>query len=137
MLKSKLSSHSFPLFLFIPYFDLHFLGMSFLDIIPRNSHWRCSLKTGVLKNFTNFPEKHLCWSLFLIKLHSFRPANLSNETLTSMFSWKISKQLLLHFFSWLHKNTFLWLFKVIFKILYLQRNLTKLWCFIVVTLEFN
>ena len=25
-------------------------------------------KIGVLKNFVNFTGKHLCWSLFLIKL---------------------------------------------------------------------
>ena len=31
------------------------------------------LKIGVLKNFTIFTEKQLCWSLFLIKLLGFRP----------------------------------------------------------------
>ena len=25
----------------------------------RNSHWRCSVEKGVLKNFTNFTGKHL------------------------------------------------------------------------------
>ena len=34
----------------------------------RSSHWRCSVKKGVLKNLANFTGKHLCWSLFLIKL---------------------------------------------------------------------
>ena len=29
-------------------------------------------KKGVLKNFAVFTEKHLCWSLFLIKLQAFR-----------------------------------------------------------------
>ena len=33
-----------------------------------SSHRRCSVKKGVLKNFANFKGKHLCWSLFLIKL---------------------------------------------------------------------
>ena len=28
----------------------------------------CSVKEDVLKNFANFTGKHLCWSLFLIKL---------------------------------------------------------------------
>ena len=28
-------------------------------------------KKAILKNFANFKEKHLCWSLFLIKLHAF------------------------------------------------------------------
>ena len=34
----------------------------------RSSHQKCSLKKGILGNLTNFTEKHLCWSLFLIKL---------------------------------------------------------------------
>ena len=29
----------------------------------RSSHWRCSVKKGVLKNFANSTEKHLGWSL--------------------------------------------------------------------------
>ena len=31
----------------------------------RSSHWSCSVKKGVLKNFANFTEKHLCWSFQL------------------------------------------------------------------------
>ena len=33
-------------------------------------------KKSVLKNFTNFTGKQLCWSLFFIKLQSSRPATL-------------------------------------------------------------
>ena len=33
----------------------------------RSSHWRCSVKNGVLKYFANFRVKYLCWSVFLIK----------------------------------------------------------------------
>ena len=36
--------------------------------IFRNSHQRCSVKQGALKNFANFTGNNLCWSLFLIKL---------------------------------------------------------------------
>ena len=36
----------------------------------RRSHWRCSEKKDVLKDLANFTGKHLCWSLFLIKLQS-------------------------------------------------------------------
>ena len=36
----------------------------------RSSHRRCSVKKGVLKKFGNFTGKHLCWSLFLIKLQA-------------------------------------------------------------------
>ena len=37
----------------------------------RSSHWRCSVKQGGLKNVTNFKGNNLCWSLFLIKLHTW------------------------------------------------------------------
>ena len=30
----------------------------------KSSHQRCSVKKGVLKNFTIIAGKHLCWSLF-------------------------------------------------------------------------
>ena len=33
----------------------------------------CSVKKDVLKYFAIFTGKHLCWSLFLIKLQDFRP----------------------------------------------------------------
>ena len=39
----------------------------------RSSHWRCSIRKSVLKNHRNFTEKNLCGSLFVIKLHAFRP----------------------------------------------------------------
>ena len=64
----------------------------------RRSHGRCSVKKGVLKNITNFTGqkqsqevfhkeavlknfsiftgKHLCWSLFLLKLQAWRLATL-------------------------------------------------------------
>ena len=34
-------------------------------------------KKGILKNFAVFTGKHLCWSLFLIKMQSFRPVNIA------------------------------------------------------------
>ena len=34
----------------------------------RSSHRSCSIKKAVLNNFAIFTGKHLCWSLFLIKL---------------------------------------------------------------------
>ena len=40
-------------------------------------------KIDVLKNFAIFTEKHLCWSLFLIKLQAFR-----QETAAKVFSWE-------------------------------------------------
>ena len=42
----------------------------------RSSHLPMFLKIGVLKKFAIFTGKYLCWSLFLVKLLFFRPANL-------------------------------------------------------------
>ena len=36
----------------------------------RSSRSQMFFKIGVLKNFAIFAEKHLCWSLFLIKLQA-------------------------------------------------------------------
>ena len=35
-----------------------------------------SVEKGVFKSFPNFTGKHLCWSLYLIKLQVFNPAYL-------------------------------------------------------------
>ena len=45
----------------------------------RSSHQRCSIKKGVLRNFTKFMGKHLCQSL--IKLLASRPATLFKKRL--------------------------------------------------------
>ena len=39
----------------------------------RSSHQRCSMKKGVLRNFTKFTGKHLCLSLFFDKVAGQRP----------------------------------------------------------------
>ena len=46
-----------------------------------SSHQRCSVKTGVLKNFTEFTEKHLDWSLFFNKVADLTPATLLKKRL--------------------------------------------------------
>ena len=38
----------------------------------RSSRCQMFFKIGVPKNFVTFTGKHLCWSLFLIKLQAFR-----------------------------------------------------------------
>ena len=38
----------------------------------RSSHCSFPIKKGVLRNFVNFTEKHLYWSLFLIELQAKR-----------------------------------------------------------------
>ena len=39
----------------------------------RSSHWKCSVKKGVLKNFATFTKTRLCWSLFINKVPGLRP----------------------------------------------------------------
>ena len=42
----------------------------------RSSRSQMFFKIGVLKNFAIFRRKHLCWSLFLIKMQTWRLATL-------------------------------------------------------------
>ena len=44
--------------------------LSFMTATYRSCHQSCSIKTAVLKNFAIFTWRHLCWSLFLIKLEA-------------------------------------------------------------------
>ena len=49
----------------------------------RSSHQRCSIEKAVLKNFSIFTGKHLCWSFFFLKACCFIKRN-SN---TGVFLW--------------------------------------------------
>ena len=61
-----------------------------LQTYSRSSRRRCSVKKGALKNLWNFTVKHLCWSLFLIKLQTFRPATiLRRDSSTDFFLWTL------------------------------------------------
>ena len=62
----------------------NFPHIAFPDV--KSSHWKCSIKKAVLKNLAIFSVKHLCWSLFLIKLPTRSPAIfLKGDTNTSVF----------------------------------------------------
>ena len=50
-------------------------------IYTRSSHQRCSIKKGVLRNFTKFTGKHLCQSLFFNKVAGLRLATLLKKRL--------------------------------------------------------
>ena len=63
----------------------------------KSSHRRCSVKKGVLRNFVKFTGKHLCQSLFLIKLQALA-CNFKRQTLAQAFPCKCCKT---------SKNTFL------------------------------
>ena len=56
-----------------------------ISLIFRRSHRRCSVKKGVLKNFTKSIGKHLCQSLFLNKVAELRPATLLKKRLWHMW----------------------------------------------------
>ena len=55
-----------------------------------SSHWSCSVKKGVLRNFANFTVKHQCWSLSLIDFikkrlqHKCFPVDLRNFLIWSL-----------------------------------------------------
>ena len=38
------------------------------DLIDKSSHWKCSVRKGVLGNFVKCTGKHLCQSLFFNKV---------------------------------------------------------------------
>ena len=50
-------------------------------IVLRSSHHRCSMKKGVLRNFTKFTRKHLYQSLFFNKVAGLTLATLSKKRL--------------------------------------------------------
>ena len=43
-------------------------------LIFRSSRWQIFFKIDDIKYFSSFTGKHLCWSLFLIKLQTLRPS---------------------------------------------------------------
>ena len=49
--------------------------------VYRSSHQRCSIITGVLRNFAKFTGKNLCPSLFFNKVAGLRPATLLKNRL--------------------------------------------------------
>ena len=56
----------------------------------KSSQQRCSVKRAILGNFAVFTGKHLCWSLFFIKLQTFNPWTLLKKELTQVFSFSCS-----------------------------------------------
>ena len=56
----------------------------------KSSQWRWSVKEGSYKNFAKFTGKHLYWSLFLIKLQTFRSTTLlKRDSNTGVFLWNL------------------------------------------------
>ena len=54
----------------------------------RSSHQRCSIKKGILGNFTKFTGKHLCQSLSFNEVVTRKPASLNEKGHYScLISW--------------------------------------------------
>ena len=64
--------------------------LSLLIILKGRCISEVYLEKDVLKNFANFKGKHLCWSLFLIKLRSSGPATLfKRDSNAIVFQWNL------------------------------------------------
>ena len=68
-------------------------------VLLRSSHWRCSVRKGVLRNFAKFTGKHLCQSLFLNKVAGSGCSFIKKETLSHMFSCEFCEISLNTFFT--------------------------------------
>ena len=66
----------------------------------RSNHRRCSVKKGVLKNFSKFIGKHLCWSLFLNKITGWGLHFIKKETPTQVLSCEFCEIFKNTFFHW-------------------------------------
>ena len=64
----------------------------------RSICWQMFFKISVLKNFTNFTRKHLCWSLILIKLQAWFAVTSLKRLKHRCFLVKFAKFLRTHFF---------------------------------------
>ena len=78
---------SLSFYLFSSYLFVFFIFFFCVDN-GWNSRSQMFFKIDVLKNFGNFTGKQLCWSLFLIKLQSWRPETLfKRDSNTGVFLW--------------------------------------------------
>ena len=69
----------------------------------RSSHRGCSVRKGVLRNFAKFTGKHLCQSLFLIKMQDWDlQLYLKRDSGLGVFLWNFR-----HFWEHLFYRTFL------------------------------
>ena len=74
----------------LPFFPV----TSLKRFISRSSHRGCSIKKSVLTNFAIFTGKHLCWSLFWIKLQAFIKKRLKHRSFPVYFEKIFRKPIL-------------------------------------------
>ena len=70
----------------------------------RSNHRRCSVKTGVLRNFAKFTGKHLFQSPFFNKVAASACNFIKKETLEQVFSYEFCEKK--HYFFYLENITF-------------------------------
>ena len=100
------------------------LSSHYLSSRHKSSHRKCSIEKAAFKKFTTFTGKHLCWSLFLIKLRVWRPATLfKRESNTGVFLWIL--QNFQEYFSRMLTSSFSFLFSPI-----CLKKLEKRWGFV-------
>ena len=97
------------------------------DIIQiRSSQQRCSVRIGVLRNFTKFTGKHLCQSLFFNKVAGLRPATLFKKKLwRRCFPVNSVKFLRTHFYI----EPLWWLLLTNHMCLKVNNSIRTKWCF--------
>ena len=75
-------------------------GLTLIHSTTRSSPSQMFLKIGAFKNFANFTGKHLCWSFFLLKFQTLRPATLLKSNYnTGIFSVQFAEFLRTPFFT--------------------------------------
>ena len=94
--------------------------------ISRNSHQRCSIKKGVLRNFAKFTRKNLRQSVFVNKVTGLRSATLLTKRLWHRCFLVNFAQFLRPPF--LHTEHVWWLFLYLLKVNPLSDNDNELEC---------
>ena len=81
--KPWLTNTAFNEFLIIPKKKLFSSSNFIMDLAKsiRSSHRRCSVKNGVVRNFSKFTGKHSCQSLFFNKVAGLRPSTWLKKSL--------------------------------------------------------
>ena len=94
--KNRLCHRAYKIFCEFSEILRKFLSLSiYFSLNFRSSHRRCSVRKGVLRNFTKFTEKHLRQSIFFNKVAGF-PVNFA-KSLRIPFLRNTSSELLLKF----------------------------------------
>ena len=88
-----------------------------LSLCIRSSHWRCSVRRGVLRNFAKFTGKHLCQSLFFNKVtglefckiskNTFSTEQLQTNASVSFISFFIKARIILQFLTLVFSNLYM------------------------------